>query len=89
MLAIVSVLTMTIGNVLALAQKNIKRMLAYSSIAHAGYILIGVVAYSQLGMTERSVLLDCLSDHQPGSFRCRDDLLAGGQDRMRSLPMRV
>ena len=51
MLAIVSVLTMTIGNVLALAQKNIKRMLAYSSIAHAGYILIGVVAYSQLGMT--------------------------------------
>jgi NADH-quinone oxidoreductase subunit N len=50
-LAIVSVLTMTIGNVLALAQKNIKRMLAYSSIAHAGYILIGVVAYSQLGMT--------------------------------------
>jgi NADH-quinone oxidoreductase subunit N len=50
-LAIVSVLTMTIGNVLALAQKNIKRMLAYSSIAHAGYILIGVVAFSQLGMT--------------------------------------
>ena len=51
LLAIVSVLTMTIGNVLALAQKNIKRMLAYSSIAHAGYILIGVVAYLKLGMT--------------------------------------
>ena len=51
LLAIVSVLTMTIGNVLALAQKNIKRLLAYSSIAHAGYILIGVVAVSQLGMT--------------------------------------
>jgi NADH-quinone oxidoreductase subunit N len=51
MLAIVSVLTMTVGNVLALVQKNIKRMLAYSSIAHAGYILIGVVAVSQLGMT--------------------------------------
>lgn len=50
-LAIISVLTMTIGNVLALAQRNIKRLLAYSSIAHAGYILIGVVAYSQLGMT--------------------------------------
>jgi NADH-quinone oxidoreductase subunit N len=51
MLAIVSVLTMTVGNVLALVQKNIKRMLAYSSIAHAGYILIGVAAVSQLGMT--------------------------------------
>jgi NADH-quinone oxidoreductase subunit N len=50
-LAIVSVLTMTVGNVLALVQKNIKRLLAYSSIAHAGYILIGVVALSQLGMT--------------------------------------
>jgi len=51
MLAIVSLLTMTVGNVLALAQKNIKRLLAYSSIAHAGYILIGVVALSQLGLT--------------------------------------
>lgn len=50
-LTIVSVLTMTVGNVLAIAQKNIKRLLAYSSIAHAGYILIGVVAFSQLGMT--------------------------------------
>jgi NADH-quinone oxidoreductase subunit N len=51
MLAIVSVLTMTVGNVLALVQKNIKRLLAYSSIAHAGYILIGVVALSQLGVS--------------------------------------
>jgi NADH-quinone oxidoreductase subunit N len=51
LLAIVSVLTMTVGNVLALAQKNIKRLLAYSSIAHAGYILIGVVAISQLGFS--------------------------------------
>ena len=51
MLAIVSVLTMTVGNVLALVQKNIKRLLAFSSIAHAGYILIGVVALSQLGLT--------------------------------------
>src|SRR4030043_649001 len=50
-LAVVAVLTMTIGNVLALVQKNIKRLLAFSSIAHAGYILIGVVALSQLGIT--------------------------------------
>jgi NADH-quinone oxidoreductase subunit N len=51
LLAVIAVLTMTIGNVLALAQKNIKRLLAYSSIAHAGYLLIGVVALSQLGIT--------------------------------------
>lgn len=42
-IAIMAVITMTIGNVLALTQKNIKRMLAYSSIAHAGYILMGFV----------------------------------------------
>lgn len=49
-MALISVFTMTLGNILALAQRNIKRLLAYSSIAHAGYILIGLVAYSQLGM---------------------------------------
>ena len=49
-LATLAVLTMTVGNLLALAQKNIKRMLAFSSIAHAGYILIGVVAVTELGV---------------------------------------
>ncbi|MFX0122037.1 MAG: NADH-quinone oxidoreductase subunit N [Candidatus Hodarchaeota archaeon] len=42
--AILAVLTMTLGNVVALVQENIKRMLAYSSIAHAGYILIAFAA---------------------------------------------
>ncbi len=51
LLAAISVATMTLGNTLALAQKDIKRMLAYSSIAHAGYILVGVVALSELGLT--------------------------------------
>ena len=41
---IVAILTMTLGNLVALAQENVKRMLAYSSIAHVGYILIGFVA---------------------------------------------
>ena len=40
----VSILTMTVGNVVAITQKSIKRMLAYSSIAHAGYALIGILA---------------------------------------------
>jgi NADH-quinone oxidoreductase subunit N len=43
-LSILAVITMTVGNIAALRQENIKRMLAYSSIAHAGYILVGVVA---------------------------------------------
>lgn len=48
--AALSVFSMTLGNALALAQKNIKRLLAYSSIAHAGYALIGVAALSQFGI---------------------------------------
>ncbi len=43
LLAIVSALTMTIGNLAALPQRNVKRLLAYSSIAHGGYLLMGAV----------------------------------------------
>ncbi|HSE06928.1 MAG TPA: NADH-quinone oxidoreductase subunit N [Methylomirabilota bacterium] len=42
-------ISMTVGNVVALAQQNLKRMLAYSSIAHVGYMLVGVVAGGALG----------------------------------------
>ena len=51
-LGIIAVMTMTIGNIAAIMQKNLARMLAYSSIAHAGYILIGlaVAPYSPLGL---------------------------------------
>jgi NADH-quinone oxidoreductase subunit N len=48
---VLSLLTMTVGNVVAIAQSNIKRMLAYSSIAHIGYLLIGVVAGRELGIS--------------------------------------
>jgi NADH-quinone oxidoreductase subunit N len=43
---VIAVLTMTTGNVIAVVQTNIKRMLAYSAIAHAGYVLVGMVAAS-------------------------------------------
>lgn len=43
-IAIIAAITMIVGNVVALAQTNLKRMLAYSSIAHAGYVLVGVAA---------------------------------------------
>jgi NADH-quinone oxidoreductase subunit N len=48
-LAALSVATMTLGNLIAISQTNIKRMLAYSSIAHAGYALIGIVAINGYG----------------------------------------
>jgi len=44
LIAILSVATMTLGNIAAMTQENVKRLLAYSSIAHAGYALMGVVA---------------------------------------------
>jgi len=54
-IAIISVLTMTFGNFTALWQDNLKRMLAYSSIAHAGYLLLGVTVLSDIGV--ESVLI--------------------------------
>jgi NADH-quinone oxidoreductase subunit N len=50
-------LTMIFGNLGAIAQQSVKRMLAYSSIAHAGYILIGLVAASKIGSTGISAVL--------------------------------
>jgi NADH-quinone oxidoreductase subunit N len=49
-LAVLSAVTMTLGNLVALWQKDIKRMLAYSSIAHAGYILMGLAAGTEFGI---------------------------------------
>ena len=48
----VAVLTMTVGNLAALSQLNIKRMLAYSSIAHAGYMMVGLAVFAATGARE-------------------------------------
>lgn len=48
-LSILAVLTMCVGNVVALSQRNLKRLLAYSSIAHAGYITLGIISGRSLG----------------------------------------
>ena len=50
LLAIVSALTMTVGNLAALPQRNVKRLLAYSSIAHGGYLLMGAVLLTDEGL---------------------------------------
>jgi NADH-quinone oxidoreductase subunit N len=54
-LATVSALSMILGNIAAITQNNIKRMLAYSSISHAGYALLGIIALSSTGI--RAILL--------------------------------
>jgi NADH-quinone oxidoreductase subunit N len=52
---VLSALTMFVGNLVAIAQTNVKRMLAYSSIAHAGYILMALVAYGDSSMAQPAV----------------------------------
>ncbi len=51
MLVILAVLSMALGNVVAIAQANIKRMLAYSTISHVGFILLGILAGTKAGYT--------------------------------------
>ena len=57
LLAFISAASMTLGNLVAIVQKDIKRMLAYSSIAQAGYVLIGLVAFGKDGFGGQGVLL--------------------------------
>ena len=49
-LAIIAALSMILGNLAAITQDNVKRMLAYSSIGHAGYVLLGIIAVSEMGL---------------------------------------
>jgi len=63
-----ALLSMTIGNFAALTQKNIKRMLAYSSIAHAGYILVAVTSRSEIGTTAAMFYLAAYALMNIGAF---------------------
>ena len=53
LLSFIALLTILFGNLSALPQTNAKRLLAYSSIAHAGFLLLGVVAWSSTAQTDR------------------------------------
>ena len=65
---VLSILTMTAGNIAAVTQSNVKRMLAYSSIAHAGYLLIGIVSGTARGITATLVYLLIYAFMQLGAF---------------------
>lgn len=67
---LIAVATMTVGNVVAIAQTNIKRMLAYSSIAHAGYLLIAVVAANESGVSGVLFYLMTYAFMNIGAFTC-------------------
>ena len=65
---VLAVVTMTVGNIAALTQSNLKRMLAYSSIAHAGYLMIGVVVRTERGVAAMLVYLGVYLFMQLGAF---------------------
>jgi NADH-quinone oxidoreductase subunit N len=68
LLSVIAALTMTVGNVAAIAQTNVKRMLAYSSIAHSGYVLIGLVAGGNVGGTAAIFYLLAYTAMNLGAF---------------------
>jgi NADH-quinone oxidoreductase subunit N len=68
LLWLLAVLTMTVGNVVAIAQGNLKRMLAYSSIAHVGYLLVGLVSGLSLGVAAVLFYLVVYSVATVGAF---------------------
>ena len=67
---LIAVATMTVGNIVAISQTNIKRMLAYSSIAHAGYILVAFVSGNDLGISGILFYLMAYTFMSIGAFTC-------------------
>lgn len=74
--------TMVVGNLVALAQRNIKRLLAYSSIAHAGYILVAMVVGTSLGSSAFMFYLFAYTMATLGAFGVIVALGSAGEDRM-------
>jgi len=68
MLAVVAVLTLTVGNLAAVNQTNIKRLLAYSSISHSGYMLLGLVAGNETGINGIAVYVMVYTFMNLGAF---------------------
>jgi NADH-quinone oxidoreductase subunit N len=68
MMAAVAVLTLTLGNLAAINQTNIKRLLAYSSISHAGYMLLGLVAGNDTGLKGIAVYVMVYTFMNLGAF---------------------
>jgi len=77
---VLAVLTMTLGNLVALVQNNIKRMLAYSSIAHAGYLLVALVAGGSPGAASILFYLVAYALMNLGAFAVIIALQARGQE---------
>ncbi len=79
---VLAVLSMLVGNVTALLQKNVKRMLAYSSIAHVGYLLVALIALSSRSMEAVLIYLAFYSVTGLAAFGCIASLTNGEKERL-------
>ncbi|MBM4049278.1 MAG: NADH-quinone oxidoreductase subunit N, partial [Planctomycetes bacterium] len=95
-LAVLSAVTMTVGNLMAIPQNNVKRLFAYSSIAHIGYILIGLVVADQIGLEGVLIYVLAYVFMNLGAFACviaisnrigSDDITNYGGISERSMPL--
>ncbi len=68
LLSLVAILTLTVGNLAAITQSNVKRLLAYSSIAHAGYMLLGLIAGNDTGIKGIAVYILVYTFMNLGAF---------------------
>lgn len=84
-LVIISGLSMMVGNVLAVYQQSFKRMLAYSSIAHAGYMLMAVVAINQNSAGAIFMYAAAYSFANIGAFACLNSLSINGNESVSAL----
>lgn len=80
--AVMSAVTMLVGNITALSQTNIKRMLAYSSVAHAGYLLMGIVANNDAGREAVYFYLTSYVFMQLGAFVVVSILERGDEEHL-------
>lgn len=78
----ISVLSMTVGNVSALLQTNVKRMLAYSSIAHVGYMLVAVVVLGERAMEAALLYMAVYATTGLAAFGCVAYLSKGSEERV-------
>lgn len=79
---IIAAMTMSVGNVIALVQDNIKRMLAYSSIAHAGYVLVAFLSAGELGITSILYYMLAYTFMNIGAFAIITVLGGKGEERV-------
>jgi NADH-quinone oxidoreductase subunit N len=84
-LAIISAITMLTGNILAVVQTSFKRMLAYSSISHAGYMLMAIVAMNQVSAGAIFLYAAAYSLSSLGAFACLHAISKNGNEQIDNL----